>query len=166
MSSLSTGNLSRNKTFSTGSHVSQNIALSSGNLVPQPRAVTQKTSAEIDIDHVSQSRTLSSGTNVSQSRTLSTGTNVSQTRPVKRKSDTTLTSSTDNKRPKKATKEQAHISSTEDNSKIPSCPGHNIKCSLREVHKKGDNLGRFFFSCKVRPQNKQCKFFKVHICFN
>ena len=41
--------------------------------------------------------------------------------------------------------------------KIPPCPTHKKKCSMKEVHKKGDNYGRWFFSCPLR----MCNFFEV-----
>lgn len=41
--------------------------------------------------------------------------------------------------------------------KIPFCKTHKKKCSMKEVRKKGDNLGRWFFSCPVRS----CNFFEV-----
>lgn len=45
--------------------------------------------------------------------------------------------------------------------KIPFCKTHKKKCSMKEVRKKGDNLGRWFFSCPVRS----CNFFEVKFSF-
>ena len=42
-------------------------------------------------------------------------------------------------------------------SKIPACPTHKKKCSMKEVHKEGSNKGRWFFSCPLRS----CNFFEV-----
>ena len=42
-------------------------------------------------------------------------------------------------------------------SKIPSCPTHGKKCSMKEVRKEGANKGRWFFSCT----NRVCKYFEV-----
>ncbi|XP_074651180.1 endonuclease 8-like 3 [Tubulanus polymorphus] len=47
----------------------------------------------------------------------------------------------------------------ESGSKIPCCKGHNVKCSLLEVRKQGDNYRRMFYACKL-PKAKQCNFFK------
>ncbi|XP_060064854.1 endonuclease 8-like 3 [Ylistrum balloti] len=51
------------------------------------------------------------------------------------------------------------VEDTKGDSRIPCCPGHNKKCALREVFKKGDNYGRWFFSCSTRGQ-QQCKYFQ------
>ena len=42
-------------------------------------------------------------------------------------------------------------------SKIPPCPTHKKRCNMKEVYKKGDNYGRWFFSCPLRT----CNFFEV-----
>ena len=42
-------------------------------------------------------------------------------------------------------------------SKIPPCPTHKKRCNMKEVYKKGDNYGRWFFSCVLRT----CNFFEV-----
>ncbi|XP_053400212.1 endonuclease 8-like 3 [Mercenaria mercenaria] len=48
------------------------------------------------------------------------------------------------------------VSHVDNNDKIPFCKTHKRKCSMKEVRKKGDNLGRWFFSCPVRS----CNFFE------
>lgn len=57
-----------------------------------------------------------------------------------------------------STSQQQKISETDSvPSKIPPCPTHKKKCNMKEVHKKGDNYGRWFFSCPLRS----CNFFEV-----
>jgi hypothetical protein len=49
------------------------------------------------------------------------------------------------------------VSHKSNSDKISSCKTHKRKCSMKEVRKKGDNLGRWFFSCPVRT----CNYFEV-----
>ncbi|KAH3717181.1 hypothetical protein DPMN_059961 [Dreissena polymorpha] len=44
----------------------------------------------------------------------------------------------------------------ESDCKIPPCPTHQKKCSMKEVRKEGQNKGKWFFTCNVRT----CNFFK------
>ncbi|XP_052797137.1 endonuclease 8-like 3 isoform X1 [Mya arenaria] len=55
-----------------------------------------------------------------------------------------------NKTQNGTTKEQS------DKSRIPMCEHHKRKCSMKEVRKEGQNLGRWFFLCVVRS----CNFFQ------
>ncbi|XP_060596458.1 endonuclease 8-like 3 [Ruditapes philippinarum] len=45
------------------------------------------------------------------------------------------------------------VSHKSNSDRISSCKTHKRKCSMKEVRKKGDNLGRWFFSCPVRTCN-------------
>ncbi|XP_069131536.1 endonuclease 8-like 3 isoform X3 [Argopecten irradians] len=76
--------------------------------------------------------------------------------PQKRKSTDTPRQEIPPKQRK--TDQETHVSSKDD-SKIPLCPGHKKKCTLREVFKNGDNRGRWFFSCPLRGPQK-CKHFQ------
>ena len=50
-------------------------------------------------------------------------------------------------------------SSDSEASKIPPCPTHKKRCNMKEVHKEGNNKGRWFFSCPLRS----CNFFEVSL---
>lgn len=46
----------------------------------------------------------------------------------------------------------------------PLCPQHKQPCKMQQVHKKGDNYQRMFYTCKL-SRGKQCNFFKVTYIF-
>ncbi|KAK3100377.1 hypothetical protein FSP39_019030 [Pinctada imbricata] len=61
------------------------------------------------------------------------------------------------KNTKSATREQDSLCN---DSKIPFCPGHKVRCKIAQTRKEGNNFLRWFFTCALQPRTKQCKYFK------
>ncbi|KAH3881006.1 hypothetical protein DPMN_004929 [Dreissena polymorpha] len=55
-----------------------------------------------------------------------------------------------------AAEQTSNPQKVESDCKIPTCPTHQKKCSMKEVRKEGQNKGRWFFTCNVRT----CNYFK------